>query len=100
MEIDPATQVIKKESKCTECAIMNGSMQPFFITSICIGERLFTAIHCGGVCIWVLDFFQFIFVAKKDKTAKPRVKLKSTNACFDWFKQTITFSQMLLLICS
>ena len=33
----------------TERATMNGIMQPFFIAFIYIEERLFTAIHCGGV---------------------------------------------------
>ena len=36
----------------TESATMNGSMQPFFITSLCIRERLLTAIHCGTLCIF------------------------------------------------
>ena len=30
---------------------MNDSLQPFLITSLLIVERLFNAIHCGGVCI-------------------------------------------------
>ena len=35
-----------------ERATMNGSMQPFCTPFSCIGERLFTAIYCGGVDLY------------------------------------------------
>ena len=34
----------------TERATINDSKQPFFITSLCVGKRLHTAIPCGTLC--------------------------------------------------
>ena len=51
----------------TERATMYGSMQPFFITSLCIGERLHNAIHCGTLCIIIHQ--ASVTLLRQDKNA-------------------------------
>ena len=38
----------------TECVTMNGSAQPFPFYISLFGERLSTAIHCSGLCIFTI----------------------------------------------